>query len=65
MKHIRQHVAKQKVVWVNKTAVTTFTFAESCVQGRHIETLVTSTCVSVDCLKLKTYHMSSKSLHNE
>jgi hypothetical protein len=30
MKHIRQHLAQRKVVWVNKIVVTTIKFAESC-----------------------------------
>jgi hypothetical protein len=32
VKHIRQHVTQQKIVWANKIIVTTIKFAESCLQ---------------------------------
>jgi hypothetical protein len=62
MKHIRQHVAQRKVVWENKIVVTTIKCGKLPV-NETVETPVTSTYLSIDCLELKTDRMASKLLH--
>jgi hypothetical protein len=63
MKHARQHVAQKKVAQANEIVIHNDHICGKLPEDETVETPVTSTCLLVDCLELKTDRMSNKLLH--
>jgi hypothetical protein len=64
MRLVRQLVAKGKVESVNKIVVIAIICGKLSV-NKTVDTLLTSTCLSVDCLELKRDRMSSNLVYIE